>query len=984
MSNAYGLIAGKQDSVRIGAVLAGFLLVLSLLSCGFSEPPTRAAVLAELEGIRCLQPRVDGLTDPLPCSTSADLIPSGHCGPCLNPRQTATLKRLVAQLESNPQPETAGDRLHGAAVGRLFLGFNKGAEGLVKPVVPQLQEALDREDSPSRRAQILSDLAAAHWVRAQNLQDPLEAAFAWEHALHALELSPDNETAHHNALLAALLFGASIPERSKYDPWLANLGPALAENGSGPRPSPCLVEAEIGAALDTWSKDLSHESWMPLAKATECLANQNDRYYLDLLTEAAEHPNQTARLWMAYREAERSLYGLSVEEVKPRLAALESLKPPPPLKLAGLRLEAILHYQALDYEKAVHQLEELANESSSADFHGLAGEAHRLLALIAQIRGRIGEALDRLDRAQQAAEQTHSPMLNHAIAGLRIDLLKVVGREDQVWRHATRVLKDRRRPILLRVMTCRALAGLARERNLNRVARAFHDLGVELSGTLGPVPEISSLRTRGELLSDLGWLEAARADLETAQKRLAEEDIDPAIAGMLKDDLLLLEGRVTRGPAARIVLEKLVEAYQASDYDHRILLAQLQLARLSRREGDLDAAFKSLEEAFSALQEQVRAAGGWANASALTASARPLLEEWVDLAADHLKPEELFRIVSKVLAGGTGSFTGQKPQRHRNAPLQRLTTFVLPNKVVLLLENQGILTMSQQVVSNTRLSELRDRLLLQLQYRADERRWMATARQLADLLLAPVIDQIDLSFPLTVVADSKLAGLPFHLLPVDSEDSLLIDHLAVQYATDLQTSSSSRHPQQMLVVGISNPGGDLRPLPFADPEAHQVASMYGTSDLLINPTHTSDLAARLNRTDGVHIAGHFIVNTRSPLDSVLPLSRPEHQELTLSQILQPPASGPRRLLYFSACDSGRGLPPTGQGFASLAHAFVAAGVGTTVLSLWPLNDEIAPELAVTFHRRLDQGEPPSEALRAAQLRHRFRHPGDWAPLVVFQ
>lgn len=73
-----------------------------------------------------------------------------------------------------------------------------------------------------------------------------------------------------------------------------------------------------------------------------------------------------------------------------------------------------------------------------------------------------------------------------------------------------------------------------------------------------------------------------------------------------------------------------------------------------------------------------------------------------------------------------------------------------------------------------------------------------------------------------------------------------------------------------------------------------------------------------------------------------------------------------------------------EGVAGLARAFLAAGAGAVVASLWDVYDEPSRKLMETFHRHFRDGVPPAEALRRAQvaLLHsddpRFRNPSAWA------
>ena len=82
---------------------------------------------------------------------------------------------------------------------------------------------------------------------------------------------------------------------------------------------------------------------------------------------------------------------------------------------------------------------------------------------------------------------------------------------------------------------------------------------------------------------------------------------------------------------------------------------------------------------------------------------------------------------------------------------------------------------------------------------------------------------------------------------------------------------------------------------------------------------------------------------------------------------------------------------TGEGVFGLQRAFVLAGAKTLVMSLWSVPDTQTQELMMDFYQRILAGEPRAQALHAAQLAIRAKHPdpfywgaficqGDPAPL----
>jgi CHAT domain-containing protein/tetratricopeptide (TPR) repeat protein len=100
-----------------------------------------------------------------------------------------------------------------------------------------------------------------------------------------------------------------------------------------------------------------------------------------------------------------------------------------------------------------------------------------------------------------------------------------------------------------------------------------------------------------------------------------------------------------------------------------------------------------------------------------------------------------------------------------------------------------------------------------------------------------------------------------------------------------------------------------------------------------------------------------------------------------------------QLVVLSACETGVGAVPSGEGVYGMRRALVLAGAESQVVSLWNVNDASTRELMRAFYGELARGTGRAEALRRAKLRllrqPHFAHPyywaafipaGDWTPL----
>jgi CHAT domain-containing protein len=75
------------------------------------------------------------------------------------------------------------------------------------------------------------------------------------------------------------------------------------------------------------------------------------------------------------------------------------------------------------------------------------------------------------------------------------------------------------------------------------------------------------------------------------------------------------------------------------------------------------------------------------------------------------------------------------------------------------------------------------------------------------------------------------------------------------------------------------------------------------------------------------------------------------------------------------------------GSSSIAQAFLDAGSGSVIASLWPVDDRQSSMMFLQFHEELLRGKSPAQALRAAQLALRDRLGtsalGTWSAFQVF-
>ena len=179
----------------------------------------------------------------------------------------------------------------------------------------------------------------------------------------------------------------------------------------------------------------------------------------------------------------------------------------------------------------------------------------------------------------------------------------------------------------------------------------------------------------------------------------------------------------------------------------------------------------------------------------------------------------------------------------------------------------------------------------------------------------------------------------------------------------------------------------LTALPAARSEAASVTrALPGSVAWLGERSSEAALKNAEHRQFGVlHFAAHAMIDDANSDRSALllaPGSADEDGLLQVREISRLTLQG--QLVVLASCQSAVGRDLRGEGVISLTRAFLAAGAGAVVGTLWPVQDDLAAELVQRFYAALARGDAAAEALRAAQQQmfadghpHRF-----WSAFVL--
>jgi len=227
---------------------------------------------------------------------------------------------------------------------------------------------------------------------------------------------------------------------------------------------------------------------------------------------------------------------------------------------------------------------------------------------------------------------------------------------------------------------------------------------------------------------------------------------------------------------------------------------------------------------------------------------------------------------------------------------------------------------------------------------------------------------------LRIVPHGSLAALPFAALWNRATGRFLIEDKVIAYLPSVGALGVRQRPTAVMRDLVA-----FAPFPKALPgtyrEARAIEHALGGSELRLASASTeAGLRAVLGQGRPVHIASHGSYNAQNPLFSRMLIGRaiaadgPNDGRLEVHEVLGLRTTSP--LVFLSGCETGLGTSdgPFAQGMeeGSLAQAFLVAGAGSVVATLWPVDDTEAVRLTDSFYRDIAARLSPEDALASAQ------------------
>lgn len=323
---------------------------------------------------------------------------------------------------------------------------------------------------------------------------------------------------------------------------------------------------------------------------------------------------------------------------------------------------------------------------------------------------------------------------------------------------------------------------------------------------------------------------------------------------------------------------------------------------------------------------------------------------------------------------------------------------VLEDKTLIWVISKHEIAVKQSNVSRRVLNDTIQRYLKVVSKPPNDRdEEIALAKQLYVLLIQPIEGLLDNKRIICIIPDKNLSYIPFSALISPASQKYLIEDYVVTTSqspsvflncSKIATQKARVKDERLLSVG--NPRfdhaafPDLEDLPNAKQEAQEIALKYNDAfPLLEADASAAAVMTEMPRSDVVHLALHSVLDSDQPMNSRLLFAKSGSESNLFAYEIYLLGLERTRLVVLSSCQTGAERYYDGEGMASLARAFMGAGVPLVVASLWPVDSVATEKLMVRFHterRQTSTAVALANAQRAmlSESEGRYQSPYYWA------
>ena len=956
--------------------------------------------------------------------------PAGSgCTPRIGRRTVALVRRLEAAAQAGMDP----DALHAAALVSLL--FSTGSGNQLDQSISYLQSAAAMVDRP---APILADLAGAHLLRASRMGAPRELFLALDAAERALEAEPGNLPARFNAAQALDRIGlragaaatwtaylaadstsgwadharrrlralASLPSRAERPEQMASPAALTAFAAAAPQEA-----RELGwdVLLPEWSSAVLAGDGMNARRRLndasvlgEALASRGgDRSLIDavhLIRARVRDDTGTLRLATLHRLLGQARAAQREARLNNACSVYRQIgveADPGPLREWSATLAGLCAANTLGTDPDA--LWELAARSDSSRYPAMTARRWWGAGLALRRAARYDRALEAFSRAETLSHRLGEREYAAGVRTQRGNAYALLGDMDDAYAllHAS-AAELGGYPGHLLYNNLYALRNATLADGLGHAARLIQDEAVGAVARMSPFHRAEALLARVRLNLTAGR-SYAPGDMATALVLIDSVD-DAALHASILADLHEAQGLVhlAKDPAeAEKDMDFVVDHFPQPD---RLVPALFTRAEARLAAGDRERALVDLRHAVELLDKHRTQLESAQLRASLLERSRRVFDRAVALCVAGGHIEEALDFVERSRASFSPvGHTDEWTRRPLRAPRgQTVLALALVGDTLLLAWTlwDGGMHLTPTRVDRAELGRTVESIRSALERSAPESTVKPALQTLYDQLIRPVRARLGPpGTPLVIVADGELAALPVAALHDRTRNRYLVQDYTVRFTSSLRDPSlaGAPLPSGMPVTVVADPAFDalafpeFQRLPGSFTEAAQVRSHYARAQQLAGlRANAGSLRQAFERGGIAHFAGHAVFDDARPERSfLLGAGGRTDGRVTAADIARMELSG-LRLVVLSACQTSRAVGGRSGGFAGLAGAFLAAGAGGVVGSLWRVDDRQTQVLMDAFHGAYRLTGDAAGSLRHAQLEllrspdPTLRSPAAWA------
>jgi CHAT domain-containing protein len=659
-------------------------------------------------------------------------------------------------------------------------------------------------------------------------------------------------------------------------------------------------------------------------------------------------------------------------------ARVLALRPAPPLEQwAELGKGLTLGY-ARKFDRAIVMLRDVVAAEDSQS-NALTARAEWGIGNMLLRRGEIKSGLGSIHAAQHTFAQLAERQNLGATQELEAEAFFAIGDAFNGFmrNHSSLVLLAGEGPSVWRHNSLKGLARQSANASLayaTLAAAAEDRVVVEALGN--PLWLVEGRLAYADALARANQRAAARTEVETAAVPLPRIR-DPLARTQLASELDAVRAPLLADPRrTRAALDAAIAELEKTRNPTLLLPVLLARARTSLVLDEAEAAERDLKEIsglYSALHRSVASAPERAG---VLREARAVTEQLVRM---RLRSGDTAAALVALERGRTLDPETEVVKRVRSAVAANATTLdmaILGDTVATWLLGHGALRVVRRRVPRSRLVELLSRMRSGLEFGNNEADARATLGQVYDTLIRPIERLLPVpGSRLRLVADEELSGVPFAGLYDAHDRKYLVQRYVIEVDASLRRESAGNASSGGAVAAralfISAPSLEGTPftglpeLPGAVTEVRAASAAYRDRRVMsAMSVDSASVAMAMSWGEVIHFAGHAVFDSRRPERSLLALAP---RGLTAAAISTLDLHRVR-LVVLSACETARGGDHDGGAFGGLEEAFLDAGAGGVVSSLWRVDDETTAPLMTALHAEYARSGDAADALRRAQLK----------------